>query len=407
MQRAIRRRAKQSSSNSRGVFAINRVTVNMKKCGPSIEFGICWRSITLVLLMLAFMPMHGAAVAQDKSDPLEPQSDVRNALASPLKAVTIMTGNLDLTRRFYQGALGMTPTFLSMRGPKARTLALHWGMAPTDTLQMVTFSRPGQLDQVAVRAILIATDTPSNRPGYDSAFAGALGMGFPANDLKTRDAIVSALGFKSVVGVTSMSIPRADRSIYDVSEVDYEAPDDVLVLGVDRGDMRPVGPVDPAIGIGGPAYASMLVRQAKDAVPLFGEVLGYEMRRELNFKSPGSAGRMRLPQGAEIRFQQWFAPGSRTSYLVIIDLLNADKPNPTELSAKNRGIAMWSFEVKNLQQARARARKAKVAVVKEPAMIDLPGVGAVRSMILATADGFLVEVIEARPQTALTKLAVR
>jgi len=388
-------------------FAINWETMDMKKCARPIEFGAGWRSVSLTALMLALMPTHGAAVAQDKRDPMEPQSDARNALAAPLKAVTIMTGNLDQTRRFYQGALGMTPTLLTVRGSKATTLALHWGMAPTESLQMVTFASVGQPDAVAVRAILIAADSPSNRPGYDSAFAGALGMGFAANDLKSSYAVAGALGFKSVVGITSMAFPRADKSTYDISEVHYEAPDDVLVLGVDRGDLRPLGAIDPALGISGLGYSSLIVRDAKDAAPLFGDVLGYEMRRELNFKSGGPKGGMRLPTGAEVRFQQWFAPGSRTGYLVIMDLLDADKPGPNGLTVKNRGIAMWSFEVKNLQQARERARKAKVKVLKEPAMIELPGVGAVRSMMLATADGFSVEVIEAKRHAVKPSPAAR
>lgn len=99
-------------------------------------------------------------------------------------------------------------------------------------------------------------------------------------------------------------------------------PDDVMVLGVDRAELQPVGPIDAAIDIGGPAYPSTLISDTRRFAAFFGEVLGFELRREFTFQSEGPSGGMRLPAGTDVHFQQGFAPG--------------------------RGIAMWSFPTADL-----------------------------------------------------------
>lgn len=348
----------------------------------------------LAALVTALVLALSSGLACAQADPMQPQSVPSATAASPLKIITLVSGDLKATRRFYQGVLNMTPQPWRVDGAAAARLVAHWGLAPAESVLGVSFTSPGLPGAIAVRVIQATGASLSNRPGYDSGYAGALGLGFPANGLKSRDEIVSALGFKSVVGITSMAFSRADKTTYDVSEVHYEAPDDVLVLGVDRGDLRPVGEIEPSIGIGGPAYSSMILRDAKSATALFGDTLGYELRREMNFRSGGPKGGMRLPAGAEVRFQQWFSPGSSSGYLVLMDLLDADKPNPNGLSAKNRGVVMWSFEARDLGDIERRARKAGVQVMQPPTVIPQPEGGNVRSLILATADGFTVEVTE-------------
>lgn len=359
------------------------------------------------VLAAALLPSAGLAQAQAQADPMQPRSAIVATAASPLRTVTVVSGDLQATRRFYQGVLGMTPQPWTVDGLVAAQLVAQWGLAPTATLHGVTFTAPLLTDAIRVRAIAAQPGTPSNRPGYLSAYAGALGLGFPARGLPARDAIVGALGFRSVVGITSMAFPRADKSTYNVSEVHYEAPDDVLVLGVDRGDMQPVGEIDPALGIGGPAYSSMIVRDAARAAPLFAEVLGFEMRREMTFRSGGPSGGMRLPAGAEVRFQQWFAPGSASGYLVVMDLLDADQPNPNGLAATNRGVAMWSFEARDLNDIARRAQQAGVRVLRSALVLQPPDGEPVRSLVLATDDGFRVEVTELRRPVVLPTLQRR
>jgi catechol 2,3-dioxygenase-like lactoylglutathione lyase family enzyme len=343
---------------------------------------------------MAFSEGSKAGDPPQPGDPMEAQSDPRKAIASPLKIITITTGDLEATRRFYQGALGMTPAFHHVTGPAAQKLIAHWRLSPASDLRMITFTRPGLADAIMVRAIQTSATAPTNRPGYLSEYYGALGIGLPVSGIPRRDAIVQSFGFSSVAGPTELAFPRADETTYKVGEIHYEAPDDILVLGVDRGGMRPVGPIDPALDIGGPAYSSSMVSNAEAIAPLFKDVLGLEIRRSFVFMSKGAQSGMRLPAGVEVLFQQWFSPGATTGYLLQMQPLNAGAPAPQGIGPKNRGIAMWSFDVRSLEQIVKRAQHASVPVVSPPAKLDFPGLGPTRSMVLATPDGFLVEVNE-------------
>lgn len=346
------------------------------------------------LAAAAWLAVAPLAATAEAGDPMQPTSNPADALVSPLRAVTIATGDPRATRRFYQGALSMTPAVAELAGAEALALRQHWGMPPGDSLRVTTFGRFGLDDAITVRAVEVPPDTPVLRPGYNSEYLGALGLGFPTADIERRDGVVRAMGFESVVGITRMDFPRADKTTYRVGEVHYRAPDNVLVLGVDRGDMQPVSSVDPALGLGGPAYASMIISDADAVTPIFSRVLGYEMRREFTFASAGPDGGMGLKKGARVRFQQWFTPGSRAGYLVIMDLLDDERPPPLPLGPGGRGVAMWSFATDDLDGAIARAREAGIRVLSGARTVDAPGLGRVRSVVLATADGFPVEIFQ-------------
>jgi catechol 2,3-dioxygenase-like lactoylglutathione lyase family enzyme len=328
------------------------------------------------------------------ADPMLPRDDGRAVLVEPLAAVTLTTGNLAAARRFYQGALGMSPEFHRVEGEAATRLAAHWGLPAQAAYEYVRLFRPGLEGALQLRLVAVDSALPTKRPALDSRFDGPLGVGYPVRDLKARNIVVEALGFGSTAGLTLMAFPRADGSTYDIGEVHWVAPDDVMVLGVDRAHLQPVGPIDAAIDIGGPAYSSTLISDAARFAPFFGEVLGFELRREFTFQSEGPSGGMRLPAGTQVHFQQWFAPGSRSGYLVVMQLLqNALRP-PAPLAAPGRGIALWSFPTLDLEATLLRARAHGTAVLQDAAWIETPGVGSVRSAVLATPDGFPVEIYQ-------------
>jgi catechol 2,3-dioxygenase-like lactoylglutathione lyase family enzyme len=329
-------------------------------------------------------------------DPMVPTSNVASAFASPLRVLTIVTADLEQTRRFYQGAMGMVATRHELKGQAARALRRHWNMADGLSLTSISFSQPGAIGSMQVRAILADPDAPSSRPNYDPEYPGALGMGYPIHDLARRETIVAALGFRSAVGVVSMAFPRADQTTYDVGEIHFKAPDDILVLGVDRADMAPVGPLDRALDIGGPAYASAIITDAEAIVPIFSTVLGLEMRREMSFQSGGPSGGMGLPEKTKVRFQQWFSPGSTTAYLVIMDLIDAGKTNRIGLGPASRGLAMWTFDVPSLKEVGRRARLAGVTILSPPSRQTGPDGKPQYSMMLATPDNFPIEVVQNR-----------
>ncbi len=325
-------------------------------------------------------------------DPMRPRSDAAAALCSPLRALTITSGDLQATRRFYQGALGLVPESYTPDEAVADALIEHWNLLPARPLRMLVFRRPGLDDAFDLRVIEVPQTVPVMRPHYVGEYIGALGLGFPSDDLEIRDRIVRALGFDSTAGITRMDFPRADGTTYSVGEVHYRAPDEVLVLGVDRGELTPVSRIDPALGIGGPAYASMIVGDAASARAVFATVLGYELRREMTFESGGPAGGMGLQKGARVVFQQWFSPGSGHGYLVVMELLDARRAPPVPLGPTARGVAMWSFETADLEAAAARAEAAGVRIRSTPRELAVPGLGRVRSLVVATADGFPIEI---------------
>lgn len=335
-----------------------------------------------------------SGAAAETPDPMLPISDSSAAIVSPLSIITVTTGDLDQTRRFYQGALGMTPDVQRITGPAAVALARHWGLEDTETIDLILFTRPGLPQAVTVRAIAVSPALPVSRPGYDAEYVGALGMGLPVKSLPPRNAMVEAMGFTSAVGITSMLFPRADQTSYSIGEVHWLAPDDILVLGVDRAHMRPVGPIDPAIDIGGPSYSSAMTADAEPLATFLAGVLGLEMRRQFTFQTKGPHEGMQLPPGTDVLFQQWFTPGASTGYLVIMHLLNAGKPAPARLGPARRGLSLWSFETDDLGRIAARARKAGAAIRSPETQLDLPDAGPVVAMIIDTPDGFPIEIYQ-------------
>ena len=266
----------------------------------------------------------------------------------------------------------------TLRGNEARQLGLR------ATATTVTYTRPGIADAASVRAIILPASVPVLRPKHDALAIGGLAMGMPVSGQSKREAVVSSAGFSSAVGVTRMTLPRADGTPYVVEEIHYQAPDGVLVLGIDRGTMKSVGSIDATTGIGGPAYSSIVVGDLAGADRFMKQVLGYEMRRDAVFTSAGSKGGLGLPDGTRFAFQQWFAPGSSTGYVILMKMIDrpAD-PNPAAGFAR-RGIVMWSFDIADLKAAEARATLAGARIVARPTR-------SAQSLVVAMPDGFLVE----------------
>jgi catechol 2,3-dioxygenase-like lactoylglutathione lyase family enzyme len=333
-----------------------------------------------------------ASRAFAQSDPLEPKSSPASALTSGLAAVTIMSADLTLSRRFYQGAMGMNAQVMRLKGATAANWRRHYGAAGSGPLEMIIFNRPDVPDAAMVRVIMADPALPEARPGHDAEITGALSLGFPVIGNAARDQIVQAMGWKPVAGLTSITLPRGDGTTYSVGETHYRAPDGVMALGIDRADMRPVGPIDSALSIGGPAYSGAMIGDAAKTATFFRDVLGWELRREVELASSGPSGGLGLPAGTRFAFQQWFAPGARTGYLILMDLLNAGKPNARPLGLGNRGLGMWSFSTTKLSEILKRAKGQGVTILSGPAKTLVPGVGVATSLILATPDGLPIEV---------------
>ncbi|MCC5867849.1 MAG: VOC family protein [Gammaproteobacteria bacterium] len=365
------------------------------------------------VLPLAFLagiliaPAHnGANGGSDEAasrDPMIPSSSQSDATTLPLAAVTIVTGEPLRARRFFQGAMNMQLARHVLDDQTALALSAHFGLALEAGTAVDVLSQPDAPGAAVVRLIEVADDLPTRRPAYDARLIGPLGFGLPVNGLETRHAIANSLGFESTAGVMTMAFPRQDGSTYDVGEYHLKAPDDVLVLGVDRGPMQPIGPLDPALDIGGIAYGSMFVADLKANGAFLTEVLQYELRRETRFESGGPNGGLPgLERGERIAFQQWFSPGATTGYLVV--MAHLDHPERAEaprVVGPARGIVSWSFEVRDLDEALARWTRFSGETEPSVTSISLPPHGRYRTAMVALPDGTKVEFMEPQSPAAL------
>jgi catechol 2,3-dioxygenase-like lactoylglutathione lyase family enzyme len=321
----------------------------------------------------------GVSISFAQSDPLQAVSAADPVAASPLRQVTVMTADIAATRRFYGSAISMkalAPVPLS--ASEART----FGMPHHST--SVRFIRKGIGDAAVVRAVMVPVRRAALRPTYNALALGGLAMGMPVSGQAKRESIVKSAGFTSVVGMTSMALPRADGSSYTVEEIHYKAPDGVLVLGIDRGAMTPVGPIDAASGIGGPAYASLVVGDLPRTEAFMKTVLRYEKRRDAVFTSSGPKGGLGLDEGQQFAFQQWFAPGSTTGYVILMKMLDRPVAPPQPAGFARRGIVMWTFDAVDLVDVANRAESVGMRIVARGAT----------SVIVAMPDGFLVELVK-------------
>jgi catechol 2,3-dioxygenase-like lactoylglutathione lyase family enzyme/uncharacterized protein (DUF1330 family) len=332
-----------------------------------------------------------AGSAVQAQDPLAPRDNASLARASPLASVTVGTADLAMTERFYGDAMAMKCTRSRITGKEAARFRRHYSMAAGQAVETTWCSRPGA---ASVRAVLLPANTPASRPGYDSRMTGGLSLGFPSADNQALEARVGARGFGSTAGQTSMQLQRGDGTSYTVGEIHFKAPDNVYALGINRGTMPAVGPIEPTVGVGGPAYSGMMVGNMAAAHRLFGDVLGLEARRRTNFKSSGPTGGLGLPAGSSFDFEQWFSPGSTSGYVILMHVVDKGLRPAAPLGLKSRGLGMWTFEARDLADIAARAKAAGVRVVSPAAASPWPGEQGRRSMVLATADGFPVEVIE-------------
>lgn len=353
-----------------------------------------WTLRTMTAGLAASLALCGASAQGEGPDPMAPVSAVEDAAISPMRALTLMSGDLDATRRFLQGAMDMSAELVTLTGEAAQAQRARWGVPGEGDLEMALFRHPKAGGAAIVRAVQAGPEMTVMRPGYDSRPVGPLGFGFAGENLARRFEIAQALGFESTAGVMYMDFPRADGSTYEVSEIHFKAPDDILVLAVNRGPMQPVGPIDPALGIGGVAYASILVGDLAEHGRFYGEVLGLERRRDISFRASGPDGGMvGLRRGEEVAFQQWFSPGARTGYLVVMELLEGPRQE-TELGFGRRGVAMWSFEANDLDALLQRYAAFSGEAAPEAVEANSPGLGRVRAAVIETPDGLPVEVYE-------------
>lgn len=313
--------------------------------------------------------------------------------------VTHVTGEAAATRHFYHDMMAMADAShrVTTTAGQARQRTL-WGLGVEARWTEQLFERPG-LPQVP-RVRVLAMEAPGDlvRPGMEVLREGGLSVGFAVRNRAEMEHCVArgeALGIGTTAGITTIEFRRPDGSPYEALETHFRAPDDVYGLGVGRPeDLPPVGPIEPGQKIGGPAYSAQVVNHADDEVAFYRDVLGFEVRRDVDLTSSGPAGGLGLAAGTVMRFLQLYAPGTETGYLVMLDFRDRGLPNPAAIRPPARGVAMWTFPTDDLDAVLARSRDHGVATFAGPLALESAWLGPHRAATVLTPHGFLVELVE-------------
>ncbi|MEZ5497874.1 MAG: hypothetical protein R3E77_00455 [Steroidobacteraceae bacterium] len=326
-----------------------------------------------------------------------PKSTPADALVGPLHTVSIVTHDAATFDRLFRDGYHLTAsdwqTPAEQDWPRVND---YLGFHRDHRWRVACYTRAGVGANLQIRVFDLKASTPLVRQGYEGLYCGGATISFPVVDMPAHEKRMTALGVESTVGIRELQFKSPAGETYTSAEILYKVPENVFLLAVRRPEIfLPVGPIDPADGMGGAAYSARCVAKADAINDMLRDVLGYEIRRDMMFDI-GENSAIYLPAGIRERFIQAFAPGSRTGYLILMDHGSASRPTaaPSE-GPPNRGIVMWSFPTRDLAAVHARAVKSGARVKKPPGEHGSPFLGRHRSMLLEDPEGFVLEVFEA------------
>jgi len=325
-----------------------------------------------------------------------PKSSSDDALVQQLHTVTYVTADKEGVQRAFLKGYGLESSGWNSPSLTERSaLNLYFGFEGNDW-EVCIFYKSGQGANIQVRVIYNPDDAPLVRSKYDGLVVGGATISFPKADLYAHEKVMADLGFKSTIGVKEMEFQSPTGEVYTSAEIIYFAPENVYLLAVKRPDIFvPVGPSDVKNGLAGPAYSARCIAEADKIIDFLETVMGFEIRRDVVFPI-GEKSAMLLPEGSEERFIQAFAPGSSTGYLVLMDHGDDNKlSDAPSLGTPNRGIVMWSFETRNIDEVYSRARTANVEILQAPKSFESPFLLSRKTLLLKDPGGFMIEIFEA------------
>lgn len=332
------------------------------------------------------------------SDALAPTTSDEDAVTKQLHTTTLCTTDLETIRAFYVDGLG-----LRMRGPIELDPAVRetqrslWGIPEDIGWELYIMDRPAVPGTIQVRVLLLDRETPSIHTTWNPQEPGPFSMGFSTLDLPGWDPELRGKGWESLMPMASYQIPRPDGTSYTIHETIFNAPDFMHSVGISRGDgMTQLGPVDPATGRGGPIYSAHVIENSDDVLRFYVDVLGMELRSDRQFKSSGSKGALGVPDGTEFRFSIVYAHGATFGHLLFLDFQGRlGLPSPgIDWRPPNRGMAMWSFPVRDIDEIGERLTAAGIEPFSPPVAYESPSLGRHKSMTVLDPNGFMVELFQ-------------
>ena len=325
-----------------------------------------------------------------------PKSTADDALVSPLHTTTYVTGDRSRLDTILREGYGLTASdWFQPTADEFAALNPYLGFDDNHRWEACRYFKSGEGSNGRIRVIHVHQETPAVRPSYEGLYTGGATISFPIADLRAHETHMRTLGVESTIGVKDMEFASPTGETYVSSEIVYKAPDNAFLLGVTRPDIFiPVGPMDAATGLGGPAYSARCVAKADATSKFLVDVLGYEIRRDVAFEVDDNSA-INLPEGVTERFIQAFAPGSSSGYLVLMDHGKDTRYSPAPgFGPPNRGIGIWSFHTAQLDDVHERAVQAGVTIHTAPAEVASPFLDAGRVMMMEDPDGFCIEVFE-------------
>ncbi len=352
------------------------------------------RATLACVALLCWAPLASGA-SETLRDPLGPDTPAGSGLTGPLHTVTVCTASLAAAKLFYGKALGMQfngPIEVSKRSKRAQRAL--WQIPEDIDWELYLLRRPGAEGAMQIRLLVLDRPTPTIHRSWKATSLGPFAMGFPNIHQAQLDAWVRRWGFGALNVMEPGSIKHPDGASYAINETVFNGPDFVHAVGIQRGhgEIAQLGPVDPATGVGGPAYATQVVADADAWIRLLVDTLGMQLRSDRHWKSSGSQGALNIPDGSEFRFSIVYAHGASSRHILLLDYTNLKPaPNPVAPRPPNRGITMWSMPVQDLSAAMARLTLAGVPLAHVPVIYDSPALGRVHAVTVLAPNGFMLE----------------
>jgi catechol 2,3-dioxygenase-like lactoylglutathione lyase family enzyme len=371
---------------------------------PEIHrFGSVCVVVIGLLTLLACAPVGQPApaepeVEQKVSDALAPTTTDADAVTKQLHTTTLCTSDLETIEAFYGDGLGLRITGPIELAPDVRAIQRTlWGIPNDIDWELYLMDRPTVVGTIQVRVLVLDRETPLIHSTWNPQEPGPFSMGFSTTDLESWDPELRSRGWESLMPLSKYRIPRPDGTSYEIQETIFNAPDFMHSVTISRGDGMPqLGPVDPATGRGGPIYSAQIIENSDEVLEFYVGVLGMELRSDRQFKSSGSKGALGVPDGTEFRFAIVYAHGATFGHLLFLDYQGRlGLPSPgVEPRPPNRGMAMWSFPVRDMDEILARLAAAGIEPFSPPVEYESPSLGRHRSVTVLDPGGFMVELFQ-------------
>ena len=341
-------------------------------------------SVLMAIIVVASLPVW----AQNNEDVMASTANAQNANAGPLHTVTFITPDLAGLRKLYETGMGLSvsgPHPVDSEGRAAQRRL--WGVPDNLGYAVYLFRRPGIDGTIQMRVLVTEQPTPPMRDSWNRKQLGPYGMGFPTLNVYAWDQALLTLGYERAVPeveVFQVSAPNGDS--YPVTEAPFFGPEYLRIIAIGRGGGRPqVGAYDKRTGRGGPVYATQIVPDADAMVDFFTKVLDMEVRSDRTWAE------YEVP----FRFTLIHSKGSQTGHTPLVEY--ADEHEVAGLAAPrppNRGMAIWSYSVKDLDAILARAKAENMPVHAGPETYTSPSFGTHRAVTFIAPNGFMIEVFE-------------